>query len=85
MTSQVVHLLSADGPIASAMPSYESRPEQLAMAQAVESAFDDGSHLLVEAGTGVGKTFAYLIPAILEIQKGRRVIITTYTLSLIHI
>jgi len=82
MTSQVAHLLSADGPIASAMPSYESRPEQLAMAQAVESAFADGSHLLVEAGTGVGKTFAYLIPAILEIQKGRRVIIATYTIAL---
>lgn len=82
MTSQAVELLCPSGPIASAMPSYEPRPEQLAMAEAVESAFADGVHLLAEAGTGVGKSFAYLLPAIIEIQKGRRVIITTYTIAL---
>src|SRR5205823_8445531 len=52
------------GRIAARLPGYEHRPQQLAMADAVERAIVDGHHLVVEAGTGVGKSFAYLVPAI---------------------
>src|SRR5262245_54219720 len=44
---------------------YEPRPQQLAMSDAVGAAIQQGGHLIVEAGTGVGKTFAYLVPAII--------------------
>ena len=64
LTSQDV--LGEDGRIAARLPNYESRPEQLEMASAVERAITDKRHLLVEAGTGVGKSFAYLVPAILS-------------------
>ncbi|HEY2416257.1 MAG TPA: helicase C-terminal domain-containing protein [Pirellulaceae bacterium] len=57
-------ILGPDGRIAARLPSYEHRPQQLAMADAVERALVDGHHLVVEAGTGVGKSFAYLVPAI---------------------
>lgn len=60
-------------------PNYEFRPGQLQMAQDVEAAFRDRRHLLVEAGTGTGKTLAYLIPAI---ASGRRVVISTGTKNL---
>src|SRR5688500_2309558 len=58
---------------------YEFRPGQLEMAEAVESALADKRHLIVEAGTGIGKTLAYLIPAILS---GKRIIISTGTKNL---
>ncbi len=60
-------------------PGYEFRPSQLAMAEIVEEAFRVRQHALVEAGTGTGKTLAYLIPAI---RSGRRVVISTATKSL---
>ncbi len=60
-------------------PNYEHRPGQLEMAEAVESALADKKHLAVEAGTGTGKTLAYLIPAILS---GKRVVISTGTKNL---
>ena len=58
---------------------YEHRPGQLEMAQAVEAAIEQKQTLLVEAGTGTGKTLAYLIPAILS---GKRVVISTGTKNL---
>ena len=58
---------------------YEHRPSQLEMAELVEAAFQEKRHLIVEAGTGTGKTLAYLIPAI---RSGRRVVISTATKSL---
>lgn len=58
---------------------YEFRPGQLAMAEAVEAALHDKRHLIVEAGTGTGKTLAYLIPAILS---GKRVVVSTGTKNL---
>src|SRR5918993_1750957 len=58
---------------------YEFRPGQLEMAEAVESALADKRHLIVEAGTGTGKTLAYLIPAILS---GKRVVVSTGTKNL---
>jgi len=76
-------VLGTDGLVARSLPGYEDRPEQLAMARAVEAAFAGPRHLVVEAGTGVGKSFAYLVPAIREAtQEKRRVVISTYTISL---
>jgi ATP-dependent DNA helicase DinG len=60
-------------------PNYEYRDGQLEMAEAVESALADKKHLIVEAGTGTGKTLAYLVPAILS---GKRVVISTGTKNL---
>ena len=60
-------------------PSYEYRPSQLEMAEAVESAFENHNHLIAEAGTGTGKTLAYLVPII---RSGRRVVISTGTKNL---
>src|SRR5436305_6205810 len=60
-------------------PNYEYRPGQFEMARAVESALRNREHLIVEAGTGTGKTLAYLIPSILS---GKRVIISTGTKNL---
>jgi len=59
-------ILGPQGRIAERLASYEHRPEQLAMAEAVEAAIRRPGHLVVEAGTGVGKSFAYLVPAILH-------------------
>src|SRR5215469_2241642 len=60
-------------------PAYEFRHGQLQMAQAVEQAIAERRHLIVEAGTGTGKTLAYLMPAI---RSGKRVIISTGTKNL---
>src|ERR1700748_483872 len=60
-------------------PNFEFRPGQLAMAEAVETAFLETRQLLVEAGTGTGKTLAYLVPAILS---GKRVVVSTGTKNL---
>ncbi len=62
-----------------AHPSYEFRKSQLEMAEAVERAFREKRHLIIEAGTGTGKTLAYLIPAI---RSGERVVVSTATKSL---
>jgi ATP-dependent DNA helicase DinG len=75
----IVGLLGADGPLAAALPGYESRESQQQMAGAVADAFRDGGELLVEAGTGTGKTLAYLIPAVVS---GQRVVISTGTKNL---
>ncbi|MDR2642303.1 MAG: DEAD/DEAH box helicase [Planctomycetaceae bacterium] len=61
-----IDILGLTGSIAKRLEKYELREEQLAMAEAVNRAFIEKRHLLVEAGTGVGKSFAYLIPAILQ-------------------
>ena len=60
-------------------PGYEFRPSQLAMAQIAEESFEKHQHAVIEAGTGTGKTLAYLIPAI---RSGRRVVVSTATKSL---
>ena len=58
-------ILAPDGRIAARLARYEHRPQQLEMAEAVTAALQQGHHLIVEAGTGVGKSFGYLVPAIL--------------------
>jgi ATP-dependent DNA helicase DinG len=82
-------VLGEGGHVARRLGTYESRPEQLEMADAVAHAIDAGEHLVVEAGTGTGKSFAYLVPAILAATAGqgnggprRKVVISTHTISL---
>jgi ATP-dependent DNA helicase DinG len=77
-------ILGPDGVIARSLPSYEPRPQQLQMAEAVQDAIAGKHHLMVEAGTGVGKSFAYLVPAIqaATAAKDCKVVISTHTISL---
>src|SRR5688572_29963737 len=77
-------ILGPTGSIAQRLPGYEPRPQQLDMADAVERAIRDQQHLLAEAGTGTGKSFAYLVPAILAATASKecRVVISTHTISL---
>src|SRR5437660_2978310 len=70
---------SRDGVLSKWHPNYEYRQGQLEMAEAVESALAEKKHLLVDAGTGTGKTLAYLVPAILS---GKRVVVATGTKNL---
>jgi ATP-dependent DNA helicase DinG len=84
MSTTLQDILGADGAIARRLgDKYEFRPQQLEMATAVGGAMRDGRHLLVEAGTGVGKSFAYLLPAIdYAVKHKKRVVISTHTISL---
>lgn len=77
--ADISHVFSEDGPLARAVDSFRPRPQQAAMAHRVSETLQGGGALLVEAGTGVGKTFAYLVPALLS---GQRVVISTGTRSL---
>ncbi len=79
MISDFVEIFGADGPLARALPGYAYRSEQATMAKAVARALRDLEPVLIEAGTGTGKTFAYLVPALLS---GRSVIISTGTRTL---
>ena len=72
-------LLGPDGPLAAAFPGYEEREGQLEMADAVERALAGSRTLVCEAGTGTGKTLAYLVPAI---QSGLKVVVSTATKAL---
>src|SRR4028118_1423658 len=76
-------IFGRDGLISRSHPDYEFRPGQVQMAEAVLRAFEERRHLLVEAGTGTGKTLAYLVPAIAAATaRGERVIISTGTKNL---
>lgn len=84
-------ILGPQGRIAARLPNYELRSEQLAMGEAVAAAIEGRRHLMAEAGTGVGKSFAYLVPAILAVAQPtaadgkparKRVVISTHTISL---
>lgn len=72
-------LFGAEGPLATAIPGFATREEQIEMAEQVAMALRAHGRLIVEAGTGTGKTFAYLVPALLS---GRRVIVSTGTRNL---
>ena len=72
-----------DGPLAAVLPGYEPRSEQAAMAEAVAGSLDEGGRLVVEAGTGVGKSLAYLLPAVRHaVGNGERVVVSTNTINL---
>jgi ATP-dependent DNA helicase DinG len=73
------HLLGPTGPLARGVSGYEHRPGQIRMARAVQEVLEHDGKLLIEAGTGTGKTWAYLIPAALS---GRRVLVSTGTRAL---
>jgi len=80
---EIAALLEHAGPFSKHFPNYEFRSEQVQMLRAVSRAFSEGRHLLVEAGTGTGKSVAYLIPAAQwALQNGERVIISTNTVNL---
>jgi Rad3-related DNA helicase/DNA polymerase III epsilon subunit-like protein len=76
-------LISPGGPLSEQLPDYEDRPGQRMMLRAVADAFDRGDQLLVEAGTGVGKRLAYLIPAAAwAMAQGRPVVVSTHSHAL---
>jgi ATP-dependent DNA helicase DinG len=85
-----IEILGNEGALARRLTNYEQRQPQLDMADAVAKAIADQRHLLVEAGTGVGKSFGYLVPAILSLagnqesktERKRRIVISTHTISL---
>ena len=82
LLTEVEHIFSAEG-VLSRSPNFEFRPQQQEMAVAVARALQDQSHLLVEAGTGVGKSFGYLIPAVLyAVAHRKKAIISTHTINL---
>lgn len=74
--TELTDLLGADGPLAAQLPGFAPRPEQQQMAEATALALERREKLIVEAGTGTGKTFAYLLPAL---RSGLKVIISTGT------
>jgi ATP-dependent DNA helicase DinG len=79
----VQKIFSIDGDICRSLANFEVRHEQIEMAQAVQQAFLNGRHLAVEAGTGVGKSFAYLVPAADLASNGMgRVLVSTFTITL---
>ncbi|WP_287740445.1 ATP-dependent DNA helicase [Diaphorobacter sp.] len=79
LSDLVLPVFAPDGPLARVRPHLRSRPGQAAMALAVAQAINARESLVVEAGTGIGKTFAYLVPALLS---GERVLISTATKTL---
>jgi Rad3-related DNA helicases len=72
-------IFGPDGPLARTLPGFATRAEQIAMAEQVDCVLRTNGKLIVEAGTGTGKTFAYLAPAL---HSGRRVIVSTGTRTL---
>ncbi len=80
---KVEELLAPGGKLSKIFKHYESRPEQLAMLRTVTNAFNEKNLSVVEAGTGTGKTIAYLIPAIIwTLLNNTRVVIATHTINL---
>jgi ATP-dependent DNA helicase DinG len=79
LRDRVAQVFAPDGPLAHAVPDFEARTGQITMAAAVARTFEGGGVLLAEAGTGTGKTLAYLVPAILSRE---RVLISTGTKNL---
>lgn len=81
--AQRMQEIFAPGGLLAAAKHYEFRPQQLQMAQRVARTLERGGHLVVEAGTGTGKSLAYLVPAVLAaVEKGRKAIISTHTINL---
>ncbi len=79
----VASLLSKGSPLAKAVPAFEERSQQVAMTRAIAEAINEGKRLIVEAGTGVGKSLAYLLPAALyALDNNKRIVISTNTINL---
>jgi ATP-dependent DNA helicase DinG len=76
-------VLGKKGPLARTLPHFTHRPQQIALAEAIEDALRTGRPALAEAGTGVGKTLAYLVPLVRWLARtNRRAVISTHTLAL---
>ncbi|HET7700723.1 MAG TPA: helicase C-terminal domain-containing protein [Candidatus Limnocylindria bacterium] len=75
-------VFATDGPLARSLTGYEERIQQRDLASAIERTFREGGPLVAEAGTGVGKSLAYLVPAVARALAGERVIVSTHTLPL---
>ena len=83
MTASIDPMFTEGGPLSQCLVGWEPRSQQVEMASAVANAFETKRTLLVEAGTGVGKSFGYLVPAIRRIREhGERVVIATNTITL---
>ncbi|MBI5622883.1 MAG: ATP-dependent DNA helicase [Elusimicrobia bacterium] len=83
MKTDIGRLFSSEGPLPALAPGFEERPQQRAMAVAVFDALTGGRSLAVEAGTGVGKSLAYLLPgALWALGSDRRLLVSTYTRAL---
>ncbi len=81
--NKTTEILGGDGVISKSLPDYERRPEQLQMAKAVGAAIEENKHLVAEAGTGVGKSLAYLVPFIIyAAETNEKVVISTNTKTL---
>ncbi len=81
--AELESILAPGGAMSQALEHYEYRPQQLDMAKAVADAFNKGRHLIVEAGTGTGKSLGYLLPAVLySMRTGRQVVVSTNTINL---
>ncbi len=79
----IASLLQEGSPLAEAIQGFDERPEQVAMARAVAEAINEGKRLIVEAGTGVGKSIAYLLPALMYASmNNKRVVVSTNTINL---
>src|SRR6202012_3671954 len=82
LVSRVEEIFSSSG-ILSKASNFEYRPQQQEMAVAVARALQNGDHLAVEAGTGVGKSLAYLVPGILyAVAEKKKAVISTHTINL---
>ncbi|MCO5219506.1 MAG: exonuclease domain-containing protein [Thermomicrobiales bacterium] len=82
-TGQVEQLLGTEGPLGDVLAGYKPRPTQITMARRVAQALNKDENLLIEAGTGTGKSLAYLLPsAIFALQRGERVVVSTATIAL---
>jgi DNA polymerase-3 subunit epsilon/ATP-dependent DNA helicase DinG len=80
---ELAGMLSPGGLLAQRFPGYEHRPQQIEMLRAVAQAFNEGQQVLAEAGTGTGKSLAYLLPAIyFAVRNGRPVVVSTNTINL---
>jgi len=79
MTTTIEQVFAPNGQLAQALPGFEARPGQVQMAQLVERGILEGMHTIVEAGTGVGKSLAYLVPAI---RSGKKIVLSTGTIAL---
>ena len=84
-SKRVENYLGQEGILSARLDGFEYRHQQVDMAEAVEESFENAKHLIVEAGTGTGKSLAYLIPAILwAVENNKKVVISTYTKTLQH-
>jgi ATP-dependent DNA helicase DinG len=83
MLEKIEKFFRADGPIAEELPQYVPRPQQLLASTAISRSMTQSRTMaLVEAGTGVGKTLAYLVPAIMQARPQQKIIVSTHTLAL---